>query len=120
MEQKVVPQQNTVRLEQTNYASPGNFTPALLETFRRSGHGTNITHQQEEEQKDYTKFKVFLNHVESIKKQVIIETEVEDSNFKKKKMVRLLANIQDYNLDRCVDLIVAKWFLILPFFTRQR
>ena len=38
-DQKVVPQKNTVRLEQTNYANPGNFTPALLvilKTFRRS------------------------------------------------------------------------------------
>ena len=39
LDQKVVPQQNTVRLEKTNYASPGNFTPAvlvMLKTFRRS------------------------------------------------------------------------------------
>ena len=39
LDQKVNPQQNTVCLEQTNYASPKKFTPALLvmlETLRRS------------------------------------------------------------------------------------
>ena len=59
------------------------------------GEGTNITRLQEEEQKDYTELKVFFNHLQSIQKQVIIETEVKDSNFQKKKHVRLLENIQD-------------------------
>ena len=39
LDQKVNEQQNTVCLEQQIYASPENFTPAMLvmlETFRRS------------------------------------------------------------------------------------
>ena len=40
LDQKVNPWQNTIVFVQKNYASPENFTPALLvmlETFRRSG-----------------------------------------------------------------------------------
>ena len=40
MDQKVNQQQNTKSLEQQNYARQENFTPALLESFRRSGGGS--------------------------------------------------------------------------------
>ena len=51
LDQKVNPQQNTVCLEQKQYASPDNFTPALLvmlDTFRRSVSTLNTTLNSEQ------------------------------------------------------------------------